>query len=192
MRSTPPKSYPEGLTDDEFFVVCESHPGWRFERDVTGKVTVMSPVGANSSNKNFTLTVLFGNWLHEHPELGYAFDSSAGFTLPDGSIRSPDLSWIKKERWEVLTPEERNKFAPVCPDFVVELRSASDVLKTLQTKMTEWINNGCQLGWLIDPLEQKVFIYQPGKPPEEFSGFHHKLSGGALLPEFELDLLKLK
>lgn len=193
MRSTPPNtSYPESLTDDEFFVVCEMHPAWRFERDVTGKITVMSPVGSNSSNKNFELNGMFYLWISSHSSLGYGFDSSAGFTLPDGSMRSPDLSWIRKERWETLTPEERNKFAPVCPDFVVELRSESDVLKTLQTKMQEWIKNGCQLGWLIDPLDQKAYVYQPGKPTEEFSGFHHKLSGGSLLPGFELELLKLK
>ena len=184
--------YPNGVSDDELFIVCETYPELNIERDVSGKIIVMSPVGNDSGHKNFILSGLLFTWTSAHEHLGRGFDSSTGFTLPDGSMRSPDLAWIRTERWEKLPEHDRTRFAHICPDFVVELRSPTDALRMLQTKMVAWMNNGCQLGWLIDPKNEKTYVYTPDHAPEEINGFHHKLSGGTLLPGFELDLLKLK
>jgi Uma2 family endonuclease len=184
--------YPNGVSDDELFVVCQTYPELNIERDVSGKIIVMSPVGDDSSNKNFILSGLFYIWTSTHESLGKGFDSSAGFALPDGSMRSPDLAWVRMEKWKKLPDRDRTRFAHLCPDFVVELRSPTDTLQMLQTKMDAWMKNGCQLGWLIDPENEKAYIYTPGKTLQEINGFHHKLSGGTLLPGFELDLLKLK
>jgi len=184
--------YPNGVSGDELFIVCETYPELNIERDVSGKIIVMSPVGNDSSHINFILSGVFYTWTSAHEHLGRGFDSSAGFTLPDGSMRSPDLAWMRMERWEKLPGHGRTRFAHICPDFVVELRSPTDTLQMLQTKMVAWMTNGCQLGWLIDPKKEKTYVYAPDKAPEEINGFHHKLSGGTLLPGFELDLLKLK
>lgn len=179
------------FTEDEFFRFCEANRELRIERNQDGQIIIMSPVGSSFSNKNFKLLGYFFNWVEQNPDLGYAFDSSSGFILPDKSMRSPDLSWIRKDRWEALTTEQQEKFAPICPDFVVELRSKSDNLKTLQNKMNQWMLNGCELGWLIDPIQQKAFVYLPGNvEPTEFD-FTMTLSGGKLLPGFELVLAKL-
>ena len=107
-------------------------------------------------------------------------------------MRSPDVSWVKKEKWETLQIEDQEKFAPVCPDFIIELRSKSDSLQQLKAKMEKWISNGCELGWLIDPRGEKTYIYVRNKPVQELLGFDKKLSGGTLLPGFELDLTKLR
>jgi Uma2 family endonuclease len=180
------------FTEDEFFRFCEANRDLRIERDENGQIIIMSPVGSSFSNKNFKLVGLFFAWLEQNPELGYGFDSSSGFVLPDKSMRSPDLSWVKKARWEALSREQQEKFAPICPDFVIELRSKSDRLKTLQDKMLKWIANGCELAWLIDPIEQKAYIYsRASETATEFS-FDKKLNGGELLPGFELELAKLK
>jgi Uma2 family endonuclease len=152
----------------------------------------MSPVGSFSSNKNFKLNFLFASWVETHPELGYGFDSSAGFTLPDLSMRSPDAAWIRKERWDNLSTKEQKVFAPICPDFVIELRSESDSINALKEKMIEWVKNGCRLGWLIDPIQQKSYIYESEGSIFEIDGFDKKLSGESLLPGFELDLSRLK
>lgn len=120
----------------------------------------MPPTGGETGRSNFDLTVLFGAWVHSDGS-GLGFDSSTVFRLPNGAERSPNVAWVKRERWEVLTPEERRKFPPLCPDFVIELRSDTDGLKPLQEKMQEYIDNGAQLGWLIDPLERNVWIYCP-------------------------------
>ena len=184
--------YPNGVSDDELFIVCQTYPELNIERDVSGKIIVMSPVGNDSGHKNFILSGLLFTWTLAHEHLGRGVDSSTGFTLSDGSMRSPDLAWIRTERCEKLPERDHTRFAHICPDFVVELRSPSDTLQMLQTKMVAWMDNGCQLGWLIDPETEKAFVYTPGNAPEEINGFHHKLSGGTLLPGFELDLLKLK
>lgn len=184
--------YPNGVSDDELFIFCQTYPELNIEREVSGKIIVMSPVGDELSQKNLILSGLFYYWSSTHEHLGKGFDSSAGFTLPDGSMRSPDLAWIGMERWKKLPERDRTRFAHICPDFVVELQSPTDPVQSLQTKMAAWINNGCQLGWLIDPKNEKAYVYTPGNAPEEIHGFHHKLSGGTLLPGFELDLLKLK
>ena len=124
---------------------------------------------------------------------GFVFDSSTAFRLPNTSVRSPDASWISNEKWEHLTDSEQTKFPPICPDFVIELLSTNDDLKTIQKKMrTEWIGNGCKLAWLIDPFEEMVFIYRLGGDVEILNGFDKQLSGENVLPGFEFDLSKLK
>ncbi|MFY8037742.1 MAG: Uma2 family endonuclease [Cyclobacteriaceae bacterium] len=181
----------DSLTDDELFRICTANKELRIERDEFGQLIIMSPAGSFSSNRNFILNGLFANWVELNPDLGYGFDSSGGFILPDRSMRSPDAAWIKKERWESLTRDAQEKFAPICPDFVIELRSKSDSLPQLKNKMEKWIANGVELGWLIDPIEQKAFIYKPQREVIEVPNFNHKLSGETLLPGFELDLQRL-
>lgn len=185
-----PEQYP--MTDDELFALCAANKELRIERDEQGQLIIMSPAGGITGNINFRLTTLFGSWVDQNPELGYGFDSASGFRLPDKSMRSPDVSWVKKERWESLPLDDQEKFPLLCPDFVIELRSKTDSLHQLKTKMAKWMDNGCKLGWLIDPVESKVFIYEPDQVVKEFSGFDHVIQGGNLLPGFELDLARLK
>jgi Uma2 family endonuclease len=132
------------------------------------------------------LTRLFGNWAEEDGA-GEYFDSSRGFILPNGAERSPDVAWVKKERWAALSKNKREKFAPLCPDFVIELRSPFDRLKPLQAKMAEYIENGAQLGWLIDPYKRKVYVYRPDAPVERLDA-PERVSGEPLLPGFVLPL----
>ncbi len=178
----------DSLTDDELFRICTANKELRIERGESGQLILMSPAGSFSSNRNFILNGLFSQWVESHLDLGYAFDSSGSFILPDNSMRSPDTAWIKKDRWDSLTVEAREKFAPICPDFIVELRSKSDSLSELKKKMEAWITNGCELAWLIDPIERKAYIYKPNAPMRELNDFSGKLSGENLLPGFELDL----
>jgi Uma2 family endonuclease len=135
---------------------------------------------------NFELTGLFGHWVYADGT-GVGFDSSTGFTLPNGATRSPDLAWVKRERWEALTPKQRQQFPPWCPDFVLELRSPSDALVTVQAKMQEYLDNGARLGWLIDPIEKRVSIYRPQAPVECLDN-PQTISGDPVLPGFVLEL----
>lgn len=176
------------ITDDELFRICSANKELRIERDELGQLIIMSPVGSLSSNKNFILNGLFSQWVEAHLDLGYAFDSSGGFRLPDKSMRSADAAWIKKERWESIALEEQKKFAPICPDFVIELRSESDSLIQLKKKMGKWIANGCLLAWLIDPIGKKAYVYKPSGSVLEITDSQKKLSGENVLPSFELDL----
>lgn len=146
------------LSEEEFFHFCRDNDHLRIERDSTGKIVVMSPTGSKSGNRNFNLNVSLGIWNQTHQK-GYLFDSSAGFTLPNGATRSPDVSFVLKEKWEALTEEQQERFAPLCPDFVIELRSKNDNLQDLHAKMEEYIRNGASFGWLIDPYEKKIYIY---------------------------------
>jgi Uma2 family endonuclease len=148
------------LSDEDFFEFCQLNIEWRIERTEEGDLIIMPPTGGKTGERNFKLIVKFGIWA-EKDGTGMGFDSSTGFTLPNGAKRSPDLSWIRLERWNALTDEEQKRFAPICPDFVVELRSESDSLEALQEKMKEYMENGAQLGWLIDPVEKRVYVYQP-------------------------------
>jgi Uma2 family endonuclease len=184
-----PEQYP--MTDDELFAFCAANKELRIERDEQGQLIIMSPSGGITGNLNFKITSIFGQWVEKNPNFGYGFDSATGFRLNDKSMRSPDVSWVKKEKWESLSLADREKFAPVCPDFVIELRSKSDSLTFLKEKMEKWIDNGCSLGWLIDPSENKVYIYTPTKQVQEIIGFDKKIPGGSLLPGFELDLSRL-
>ncbi len=179
------------FTEEELFRFCLANKGLRIERNEFGQIIIMSPVGSFFSNKNLILNTFFGNWAIAHSDLGIGFESSAGFTLPDKSMRSADAAWVKKAKWDLLTKQEKEKFAPLCPDFVIELRSKSDSLKELKSKMLKWMANGCELAWLIDPIECKAYVYSSSNHiPIEF-GFDKKLTGGTLLPGFELDLSKL-
>jgi Uma2 family endonuclease len=184
-----PVAYP--MTDDELFAFCGVNKELRIERDELGQLIIMSPVGGITGNLNFRLTSMFGLWVERNTLLGYGFDSATGFRLADKSMRSPDVSWIKKERWEALMLEDQEKFAPICPDFVIELRSKSDSLNQLKSKMEKWIENGCKLAWLIDPIQQKSYVYKPDAAVEEIAGFDKTLRAEPLLPGFELNLNRL-
>lgn len=147
------------LTDDEFFEFCGVNRDLRIEMTKEGEMIIMMAVGSEGGHRNYLLTVRIGVWA-EADGGGIGFDSSTGFTLPNGAKRSPDFAWILREKWEALPEKERKKFAPICPDFVVELRSETDNLKMVKEKMEEYIASGARLGWLIDPLEKKVHIYR--------------------------------
>ncbi|MHC5676990.1 Uma2 family endonuclease [Nostoc sp.] len=177
------------LTDEQFFQMCQKNRDYRFERTASGELLIMPPTGSDTGRRNVKISTQLDIWNSES-NLGEVFDSSTGFTLPNGAERSPDASWIKIERWNALTPEQQEKFAPICPDFVVELRSRSDSLKELQEKMQEYIENGAQLGWLIDRKNKRVEIYRPGKDVEILEN-PASLSGENVLPGFVLDLQQI-
>lgn len=174
------------LTDNEFFEFCQLNRDLRIEMTRTGEVIIMSPVGGEGGIRNFRLTARFGAWA-EADGTGVGFDSSTGFRLPNGAKRSPDLAWMRRERWEAVPKKQRKRFAPVCPDFVVELRSETDSLDALQDKMKEYLANGASLGWLIDPLEKKVHIYRP-RAKVEILPRPRRVSGEPLLKGFTLEL----
>ncbi|MBE9236874.1 Uma2 family endonuclease [Anabaena aphanizomenioides LEGE 00250] len=177
------------MTDDQFFDFCQLNRDFRIERNQFGDLLIMSPTGSETDERNFNLIVQLGIWTKKDGT-GVGFVSSGGFTLPNGAVRSPDAAWIKKERWEAIPTEQRKKFAPICPDFVVELRSETDSLKTLQEKMEEYIENGVKLAWLIDRKQQKVYIYRPSQPVEELD-HPQTLNGEDILPGFVLDLREI-
>ncbi len=177
------------LTDERFEQICQSNRDLRFERTSTGELVVMSPAGSDTGRQNLGLSGQLWLW-NRQVRLGVTFDSSAGFTLPNGAIRSPDASWIKQERWNSLNTAQKRKFAPICPDFVVELCSPSDRLIDVQIKMQEYLDNGAILGWLIDPETRQVEIYRPNQTVE-IKNAPNSLSGEDILPGFELDLQEL-
>lgn len=177
------------LSDDQFFAFCQANPDYQFERTATGELVILSPTGSESGQRNFNLTVQFGLWVQQDAT-GVGFDSSTGFTLPNGAVRSPDLSWLENSRWTAIPPEQRQKFAPICPTFVVELRSETDNLMMLQAKLAEYIVNGSKLGWLIDPIAQQVYVYRPDAPMQLLDR-PVTLSGDPVLPGFKLDLSKI-
>ena len=177
------------MTDEQFFEFCQINRELRIERTAHGELVIMSPTGSETGERNFSLIVQLGIWV-ERDGTGVGFDSSSGFTLPNGAVRSPDAAWIKKSRWEAISQEQRQKFAPICPDFVVELRSASDRLKGLQEKMQEYIENGAKLGWLIDPIQRQVYVYRPEVEMECLEN-PATVSGEPLLSGFVLDLNKI-
>jgi Uma2 family endonuclease len=177
------------LTDEQFWQLCLSNRDYRFERTAKGELIVMPPTGSDTGRRNIKITTQLEIW-NSQSKLGVAFDSSTGFKLPNGAERSPDASWVKKERWESLTVEQQAKFAPLCPDFVVELSSPSDSLQNLQEKMREYINNGAKLGWLIDRKNQQVEIYRPDRDVEILSS-PQTLSGEDVLPGFVLELTEI-
>lgn len=177
------------MTDDEFEQFCRRNPDMQIELTETGELLVMPPTGGRTGIRNFSLIVEFGKWAEKNGK-GFSFDSSTVFLLPNGAKRSPDLAWIKRERWENLTEEEQEKFPPLCPDFVVELRSPSDSLAVLQAKMREYIENGAALGWLIDPSEKKVYVYRPEREAEVLEN-PQTVSGEPLLKDFNLNLKKI-
>ncbi len=153
------------MSDEQFYEFCRSNPELRIERLATGEAIVMPPAFSDTGNRNFKIAQQVGNWADEDGT-GETFDSSAGFTLPNGATRSPDVAWIRLERWQQLSEEQKASFAPICPDFVVELRSSSDALNRLQDKMTEYIENGMRLGLLVDRKNRTVHIYRPKQAPK--------------------------
>ena len=177
------------LTDEQFYQLCQANRDVRFERTAKGELIVMPPAGGETGNRNSKLNQRLANW-SDADGTGITFDSSTGFKLPNGADRSPDAAWVRLERWEALTPEQRRKFPPLAPDLVVELRSATDELKPLQNKMQEYRDNGVRLGWLIDPQNQQVEIYRLGREVEVLQ-FPTSLSGEDVMPGFELDLAQI-
>jgi Uma2 family endonuclease len=176
------------LTEDQFFDLCILNSELVIERNHKNQLLIMTPAGSISSHRNLDLSIEFGNW-NRSSKLGIVFDSSGGFRLPDKSVLSPDTSFVLKERWETVPIADREKFAPICPDFIVELRSKTDSLKRLKNKMDRWIINGVRLAWLIDIDNERVYIYRANGTKEmikELKG--KKLSGEDVLPGFELDL----
>lgn len=174
------------MTDEQFFAFCQQNRDYRIERNATGEITIMPPTGSETGNRNFDLIVQLGIWTRQNGT-GIGFDSSAGFTLPNGAMKSSDAAWIKLEKWHSFTPEQQQKFAPICPDFIIELRSPSDNLQPLKDKLQEYIDNGVSLGWLIDRKNRKVYIYRPNSEVECLDN-PATLSGESILPEFVLQL----
>ncbi|MBD1824547.1 Uma2 family endonuclease [Cyanobacteria bacterium FACHB-DQ100] len=177
------------LTDDQFFQLCQDNRDLQFERTALGEIIIMPPTGSESGRRNTKITTQIDNW-NEQTQLGEVFDSSSGFTLPNGASYAPDAAWIRRERWEALTPEQQEKFAPICPDVVIELRSRTDSLPKLQAKMREYIENGAKLGWLLDRQNQCVEVYRPGKTTELLQA-PKTISADDILPGFTLDLQKI-
>jgi len=177
------------MTDNQFFEFCQLNRDLRIERSAQGDLIIMAPTGSETDERNFDLIGQLWAWTRQSGT-GIGFGSSGGFTLPNGAVRSPDAAWIKLSRWEAIPPEQRQKFAPICPDFVTELRSATDSLKVLQDKMQEYIANGTSLGWLIDPLERKVYVYRPAAPLEELDN-PATVSADPVLPGFVLNLSRI-
>ena len=175
------------MSEVEFFQFCQMNDTLEFERDSQGNIILMSPTGSFTGNFNSRISGYLFVW-NENSHLGEAFDSSTGFTLPNGAVRSPDVSWVKSEKWDLITENQKEGFAPICPDFVVEIRSKSDGLKYLQNKMEEYISNGTQLGWLIDRFEEKVYVYRATGEIFIHDTLNVNLSGEATLPGFVLDL----
>ncbi len=177
------------LNEDRFFDFCQLNSHLRIERTSTGELIIMSPAGSEMGNRNAKLIQQLANWT-DRDGTGIEFDSSAGFILSNGATRSPDASWIKLSRWNALSDEQKTKFAPICPNFVVEVRSPSDSLELLKDKMQEYIDNGASLGWLIDRQNRQVYIYQPNKDVRILNN-PASVSGNSLLPNFDLDLTKI-
>ena len=174
------------LTQDQFLQFCQLNKELRIERASNGDIELMIPTGGETSWRNSELITALNNWSKQNTQ-GVVFDSSGGFILPDGATRSPDAARIRRTRLATLSPEQKKKFLPLCPDFVIELRSPTDSLTALQDKMQEYIDNGAQLGWLIDPAQRQISIYRPGEKPECLQN-PLTISGEPLLSGFVLQL----
>jgi len=186
----------ERLGNDLFFQFCVQHRDLRIERNPNKEIIIRTPTGSETGYYNGEIFFEVALWNRKH-KLGYTFDSSTGFTLPNNAVRSPDVSWITKEKWKAIPKADRKVFAPICPDFVIEIRSKTDVLKTLKTKMKEYILNGTRLAWLLDMKNREVYVYEPDLKEGEAEvttakettySFDEQLSGGEVLPDFELEL----
>lgn len=177
------------MTDIQFYEFCRTNPDLRIERNANGEVIVMPPAFSDIGNRNFKISQQVGNWADED-DTGEVFDSSAGFTLPNGATRSPDTAWIRLDRWNALLPAQQASFAPIVPDFVVELRSSSDTLSGLQEKMQEYIEQGVQLGLLIDRKTRKVHVYRCNCEPKVWEN-PELVSCEPELPGFVLKMAKI-
>ncbi|MBN3958621.1 Uma2 family endonuclease [Nostoc sp. NMS8] len=177
------------MTNEQFYEFCQANGDLRIERTANGEVIIMPPAFSDTGNRNFNIAAQLGYWT-EQDGTGIGFDSSTGFTLPNGAMRSPDASWIELERWNTLTDAQKASFAPICPSFVIELRSSSDRLIKLQEKMQEYIDNGASLGWLIDRQNRKVYIYRPNQEVEVLEN-PEAVTGNPELPGFILRMGKI-
>ncbi|MBI4559185.1 MAG: Uma2 family endonuclease [Candidatus Hydrogenedentes bacterium] len=177
------------LTNREFYEFCQLNPELRIERTAEGDLVIMPPTGGKTGKTNSALTTLLTQWA-EADGTGVVFDSSTGFTLPNGAILSPDAAWVRRDRWDALTDEKKEEFPPIGPDFVAEIRSRSDSLKALHAKMREYMANGAQLGWLIDPIEKKISVYSAGADMVCHEN-PSKLAGDPVLPGFVLEATRL-
>jgi Uma2 family endonuclease len=175
------------VTAEQFSALAASNRDLQLERTAQGELIVNPPTGWETGKRNFSIIGQLYRWYDDNGAIGEAFECSTGFTLPNGAIRSPDASWISQERWDSLTDEQKGTFANICPDFVVELRSQSDTLTSLQEKMQEYMDNGAQVGWLIDPQTRTVGVYRVGLEVEVLSN-PVELSGEDVLPGFVLNL----
>ncbi len=173
------------LTDEKFFQLCQDNEDLRLELTSDGELIIMAPTGGTTGSRNADITTQVTIWA-KHDGSGLSFDSSTMFCLPNGAKRSPDAAWISFDRWNALAESERESFVPLCPDFVLELRSASDSLSFLQDKMEEYIANGARLGMLIDPKSKQVYLYRPKQPVERLDNLE-TVSGDPVLPGFALN-----
>lgn len=201
MRVNAMKFYPSGppmvvhlrpvidMTEDEFFRFCQLNRDLRIERSAQGELIIMPPTVFETGDQNAEITMQLRQWAKKDGT-GMTFDSPTGFTLPNGAVRSPDASWIKKERVKALTKEQRKKFAPICPDFVIELRSKTDSLKVVKEKMREYMENGALLGFLLDPRPRRVHVYRPGGQAEVLEN-PQTVAADPVLPGFTLDLREI-
>ena len=174
------------LSEEQFEQLAAANKDLRLELTAKGVLIIMPPTGGETGNRNFEIYIDLGIW-NRRTRLGKAFDSSTGFRLPNGGTRSPDASWVRMERWNALTEEQRKKFLPLCPDFAVELISESDDLQDARDKMQEYLDNGLRLGWLINPKTRQIEIYRPNQEVELLQSTA-SLSGEDVLPGFVLDL----
>ena len=179
------------MTDEEFLWFCLENKDLRIERNSNLEILIMSPVTSLSGNHSGEIFRQLANWSIAH-DRGVHFDSSTGFTLPDKSVFSPDAAWISNEKWNALSEEDKDRFAPVCPEFVIEVRSKSDLLDDLKKKMEVWIKNGAHQAWLIDPREKASYIFRLGKEVEVITGLDKKIEGEGSVKGFVLDLNLLK
>ncbi len=193
------------ITDEQFWQLCHQHQDLQFERTAEGELIIMSPTGGLTSDRNSEINFQLRLW-NRQSKLGKVFESSGGFKLPNAANRSPDAAWVELSKWNSLTRQQQERFVPLCPDFVVELRSPSDALQPIQNKMTsdpasakdarecarmqEYLANGTKLGWLIDPQRQVVEIYRPSQQVEILQS-PNTVSGENILPGFSLDLAEI-
>ncbi len=178
------------LTDEQFFELCHKHRNLQFERSAKGDLIIMPPTGGLTGNRNADLTSQLIVW-NRQKKIGKVFDSSTGFKLPNGADRSPDASFVNMKRWNNLTPQQQEKFLPLAPDFVIELKSPSDKLTNIQAKMREYRDNGVKLGWLINPSNKTVEIYRLNHEEVEILQSPVNISGEDVLPDFILDLTEI-
>lgn len=177
------------MTDDQFYDFCRINRDLRIERTAAGDLLIMTPAGGTTSNRNAKITLQLQHWANKDRQ-GVVFDSSGGFRLPNGAVRSPDASWVRRPRLARLSEGEKEKFLPLCPDFVIELRSPSDAIGALHEKMDEYLANGARVGWLIDPKDRRVFVYLSGAPRTELVN-PAQLSADPFLPGFVLEMAEI-
>jgi Uma2 family endonuclease len=180
---------PQPMTEQQFYEFCLANQDLQIERTADGEVIIMPLAFSDTGNRNVKISQQLANWSDQAGQ-GETFDSSSGFTLPNGAMRSPDAAWIRLERWQALSEQQKSSFAPICPDFVIELRSTSDTLPSLQAKMQEYIDNGVQLGWLIDRKTRQVTVYRPNRAPETLDA-PESVSGDPELPGFVMQMARI-